>query len=238
MGDRLRTDGRRPLTGEAAEEAAAEEARRRFVTAETRLMAVPSLPEISLHLADDATALWSRSEDQLGAAGAPLPFWAFAWAGGRGLARFVLDSPDLVRGRRVLDFATGSGLVAIAAAKAGAALVEAVDIDPFAVTACRLNAEANGAALDVSCIDRVGSPVDADLVLCGDVFYDRAMTAHVLPWMRALAARGTHVLVGDPGRRYCPQGGIRVLATLTVPTEPALEDAPQKRVRILAIDPH
>lgn len=199
-------------------------------------MAVPSLPEISLHLADDATALWSRSEAELGAAGAPLPFWAFAWAGGRGLARFILDRPDLVRGRRVLDFATGSGLVAIAAARAGAASVDAVDIDPFAVTACRLNAEANGVAVRAACTDRVGSAAGADLVLSGDIFYDRAMTAHVLPWLRTLAANGAELLVGDPGRRYCPEDGIRVLATLTVPTEPALEDAPWKQVRILAID--
>lgn len=233
MGDRLRADGRRSLTGETAEAA-----RRRFVTAETRLMAVPSLPEISLHLADDATALWSRSEAELGAAGAPLPFWAFAWAGGRGLARFILDRPHLVRGRRVLDFATGSGLVAIAAARAGAASVEAVDIDPFAVTACRLNAGANGVAVRAACADRVGSAAGADLVLSGDIFYDRAMTAHVLPWLRTLAADGAEVLVGDPGRRYCPEDGIRVLSTLTVPTEPALEDALEKRVRILAIDAH
>jgi len=201
-------------------------------------MPVPSLPEISLRLADDATALWSRSEAELGAAGAPLPFWAFAWAGGRGLARFILDRPHLVRGRRVLDFATGSGLVAIAAARAGAAFVEAVDIDPFAITACGLNAEANGVAVRAFCADRVGTTAGADLVLSGDIFYDRAMTANVLPWLRRLAADGTEVLVGDPGRRYCPEDGIRALETLTVPTEPALEDALDKRVRILAIDAH
>lgn len=235
MGDRLRDGGHRPLSAGAAPPGDA--ARRRFITAETRLAPVPLLPEIRLYQADDATALWQRTEDALGASGLALPFWAFAWAGGRGLARHVLDHPELVRGRRVLDFAAGSGLVGIASALAGAASVAAVDIDPFAVTAIDLNAAANGVAVAASVADLVGRDVDADMLVCGDIFYDRAMTAAVLPWLRSLAAAGIDVFAGDPGRRYCPSGGVALCGTVQVPVEIALEDSLEKAVRILAVLP-
>ena len=239
MGDRLRDGRDRALS---AGESAAEAARRRFVAAETRLFPVAGLPEIRLHQADDATSLWQKGAAELAAAGigdggAPLPFWAFAWAGGVGIARHILDNPALVRGRHVVDFASGSGLVAIAAARAGASTVAALDIDPFAAAAMRLNAEANDVALTIETADIVGNAVDADILLAGDVFYDRAMTAAVLPWLRKLAASGLLVVAGDPGRHYCPQHGVAVRATITVPTLAAVEDSGQKTVRVLTILP-
>ncbi len=212
-------------------------ARLRFIKAETRLLAVPFVPEIRLWQADDATLLWQRTEDQLNTIGAALPFWAFAWAGGRGLARYVLDRPELVRGRRVLDFAAGSGLVGIAAAMAGAASVDAAETDPYAAAAIGLNAAENGVSITVSPRDIVGSAVAADLVLCGDIFYDRAMTAAVLPWLRRLAFEGVEVIVGDPGRSYRPESGTVLRASLTVPVEAALEDSAVKTVSILTILP-
>lgn len=232
MGDRLCHGGPCTLSAVAV---AKEAERRRFIAAGTRLAPVAGLPEILLHQAEDATSLW-RAAGQ-GAADAPLPFWAFAWAGGVGLARHVLDHPGLVRGRRVIDFAAGSGLIAIAAAKAGAASVEAVDIDPFAATAMRLNAAANGVAIAVATADIVGGVVDADLLLAGDIFYDRAMTDAVLPWLRRVAAANVEVIAGDPGRRYRPQHGVAPSATLTVPTLLTLEDSGRKTVRILTILP-
>ncbi len=237
MGHRLRDGRDRTLTG--AGEAAAEDpvARLRFITAETRLRAVPFVSEIRLWQADDATLLWQRTEDQLETIGAALPFWAFAWAGGRGLARHVLDRPELVRGRRVLDFAAGSGLVGIAAALAGAASVTAAETDAYAIAAIGLNAAENGVTIWQAPGDIVGSRVDADLVLCGDIFYDRAMTAAVLPWLRGLAAGGIEVIVGDPGRSYRPASGIALRASLVVPVEVALEDSVVKTVDILTILP-
>src|SRR3954453_8262693 len=144
-----------------------------FIRAHTRLLAVPHAPEIRLYLADEATALWEKTEEELGEMGLPPPLWAFAWAGGQALARYVLDNPDLVRGKRVLDFASGSGLVAIAAAKAGAAEVTAADIDPFCATAIRLNSEANGVGVGFLGTDCVGTDAGCDVVLAGDVFYDK-----------------------------------------------------------------
>ncbi|WP_425292902.1 class I SAM-dependent methyltransferase [Kaistia soli] len=200
-------------------------------------MPVPHVPEIRLWQADDATLLWQRSEDEIGVIGAALPFWAFAWAGGRGLARHVLDHPGLVRGRRVIDFAAGSGLVGIAAALAGASSVTSVEIDPFAIAAIALNAAANGVEVSPMIGDLVGSAVDADVMLCGDIFYDRAMTAAILPWLRELAASGVTVVVGDPGRSYRPGSGTILRAAITVPVEAALEDSDEKAVDILTILP-
>lgn len=145
-----------------------------FIRAHTRLLPVPHVPEIRVHVADEATALWEKTEEELQQIGLPPPFWAFAWAGGQGLARYVLDHPDSVSGRRVLDFASGSGLVAIAAAKAGAGAVLAADIDPWTETAIRLNAALNGVDIAFTGLDLVGKPVEADVLLAGDVFYDRA----------------------------------------------------------------
>ena len=161
--------------------------------------------EISLYLADEAHELWLKTEDELAEIGLPPPFWAFAWAGGQGLARHVLDRPEIVRGRDVLDFASGSGLVAIAALKAGAKSVVAADIDPFSATAVAMNAAANGVVLDHSSADLIGRDHGWDVVLAGDVFYDRALAARLTPWFDALTRRGAAVLIGDPGRSYLPK---------------------------------
>ena len=203
-----------------------------FICANTALMAPPHVPEIVLHLADEAHALWHRTEEELEQIGLPPPFWAFAWAGGQGLARHVLDHPGLVEGKRVLDFAAGSGLVAIAAAKAGAAHVLAADIDPFCRAAVALNARENGVAVDFTADDLVGRPGAWDVVLAGDVFYDKAFSARLMPWFSALAARGTQILVGDPGRAYLPKAGLEKLATYAVPVTRALEDSEVKRTTV------
>jgi predicted nicotinamide N-methyase len=203
-----------------------------FIRANTCLSAPPHVPEIRLHLADEAHDLWHRTEEELQEIGLQPPFWAFAWAGGQGLARHILDHPEIARGLRVLDFAAGSGLVAIAACKAGAAHVLAADIDPFAETACRLNMAANGVAFDFIAEDLIGPDVPCDVLLAGDVFYDRALAEHILPWFRALAERGTAVLVGDPGRTYLPKDGLTRLATYSVPVTRALEDAEVKRTTV------
>ena len=200
-----------------------------FIRAETRLHPVPHAPEILLHVADEATALWARTEEELGAVGLPPPFWAFAWAGGQALARYVLDRPETVRGRTVLDFASGSGLVAIAAARAGAGRVEASDIDAFAVAAIRLNAGANGVAVEPVAEDLIGADRGWDTVLAGDICYERDLARRVTGWLADLERRGTTVLIGDPGRSYLPSDRLETLATYGVPVTRALEDADVKR---------
>lgn len=216
----------------SATESATRPARRRFVLDNTALLRPPHVPELALRLASEAFDLWRLTEEELESAGLPPPFWAFAWAGGQALARFVLDRPDTVRGRRVLDFASGSGLVALAAARAGAADVAAADIDPFAREAAEINAAANGLAIRALRIDLVGRPVDADVVLAGDVFYDAPFAQTLTPWFDALAASGHTVLVGDPGRAYLPRGRVDLQATYEVPVTRALEDAEVKRTHV------
>ncbi|MGX5843332.1 class I SAM-dependent methyltransferase [Mesorhizobium sp. ArgA1] len=205
---------------------------RRFILDNTALMAPPHVPEIFLRLADEAHDLWQRTEDELTEIGLPPPFWAFAWAGGQGLARCVLDNPSNVRGKRVLDFASGSGLVAIAAAKAGASQVIATDIDPFCETAVRLNAEANGVAIEFCGTDCIGTDAGWDVVLAGDVFYDRSFADRLMPWFSTLKARGADILVGDPGRSYLPKTGLEPLAAYEVAVTRALEDAEVKRTTV------
>jgi predicted nicotinamide N-methyase len=205
---------------------------RAFIRAQTRLLPVPHAPEIRLHLADDAAELWQKTEDELGEIGLPPPFWAFAWAGGQALARYVLDNPGLVAGRRVLDVASGSGLVAIAAGMAGAATIEAADIDAFAVAAIGLNAEANGVAVTLRLADLVGTDEGWDTVLAGDIFYDRDIAGRMTDWLLALQGRGATVLVGDPGRSYLPKEKLEELACYRVPVTRALEDAEIKVSRV------
>lgn len=200
----------------------------RFILGNTTPQAPPHVPEIMLHLADEAHDLWKRTEEELAEIGLPPPFWAFAWAGGQGLARHVLDNPGIVRGRRVLDFATGSGLVAVAAAKAGAADVIAADVDPFCEAAVRLNAEANAVAVRFDGRELVGQAIDADMLLAGDVFYDRAFADRLIPWFSRLSAGGMTILVGDPGRSYLPRELLTRLAEYQVPVTRALEDAEVK----------
>jgi len=203
-----------------------------FIRTNTRLLPVPHAPEIVLHVADDSTALWHQTEDQLGEIGLPPPFWAFAWAGGQALARYVLDRPATVAGRRVLDFAAGSGLAGIAAAKAGAAWVEAVDIDAFALAAIGLNATANNVLIAATQEDLIGRDGGWDVVLAGDVCYERDMAEAVSDWLAGLTQRGATVLIGDPGRAYLPRGRLESLATYQITTTRDLEDAEVKRTSV------
>lgn len=203
-----------------------------FIRANTALTAPPHVPEIALHLADEAHGLWLKTEDELAEIGLPPPFWAFAWAGGQGLARYLLDQPDSMRDRSVLDFASGSGLVAIAAATAGAASVAAADIDPFSEGAIAMNAAANGVALDYTSADLIGTDHGWDIVLAGDVFYDQVLATHLTPWFDALARRGATVLIGDPGRSYLPTQRLEALATYQIAVTRALEDAEVKRTTV------
>jgi len=203
-----------------------------FIRANTRLLAVPHAPEIALHLADEATALWEKTEEQLGEIGLPPPFWAFAWAGGQALARYVLDNPELVAGRRVLDFASGSGLVAIAAAMAGAAQVEASEIDGFAIDAIAINAQVNKVAIAPRAGDIVGADEGWDVVLAGDVSYERDMAQRVTDWLQGLAGRGATVLIGDPGRSYLARERLTPVAEYRVPVTRALEDSEIKKTQV------
>ncbi|WP_245422086.1 class I SAM-dependent methyltransferase [Alsobacter soli] len=203
-----------------------------FIRANTELTPTPHAPEVRLHVATESTELWRKTEEELGEIGLPPPFWAFAWAGGQALARWLLDNPEAVRGRRVLDFASGSGLAGIAAALAGAAPVETVDIDPFALAAIRLNAQANGVALTATREDLVGQDRGWEVVLAGDVCYERDMARAVTDWLEALARRGALVLVGDPGRSYLPRERLQAVATYQVPTTRELEDNEVKRTTV------
>ena len=201
-----------------------------FIRANTAIMTPPHVPEIRLHIADEAHDLWHKTEEELAQIGLPPPFWAFAWAGGQGLARYVLDNPVCVQNRQVLDFATGSGLVAIAAALAGAKSVTAADIDPFCETAVTLNAALNGVDIDCEGHDLVGSPLPQfETVLAGDVFFDREMSSLLIPWFSTLADSGMEILIGDPGRAYLPRENLTLLANYAVPVTRALEDAEVKR---------
>lgn len=208
----------------------------RFVLDNTRLSSVPLTPEVRLWLADEAIELWQRTESDQGTQ-LPPPFWAFAWAGGQALARYVLDHPATLAGRSVLDLAAGSGLVAIAAMKAGAARVTAVEIDPLAVAAIAVNAEANAVPVTAVLGDVLEQQPQEDVVLAGDVFYSREMTRRMLSYLRRAAARGATVLVGDPGRAYLPREHLTLLAEYDVPVPPTLEDTPVKRTTVWSVNP-
>jgi predicted nicotinamide N-methyase len=209
---------------------------RALVLARTRLQRPPAVPELRLHLADDLEPLWEDLQAELDAGDLPPPFWAFAWLGGQALARHLLDTPSEVAGRSVLDLATGSGLCALAAARAGASSVRAVDVDPVCAAAVALNAEANGLAVCFDGRDLLGEPPPpVDVVLAGDVCYDADMSARVLPWLRAAHDRGSRVLLGDPVRHYLPQHGLVLLGEHDVVTTRELEGALVKRVRVLTL---
>jgi predicted nicotinamide N-methyase len=203
-----------------------------FIRENTRPMVPPLVPEVTLHLAHEALHLWEKSEEELGEIGLPPPYWAFAWAGGQALARFVLDHADWVAGRKVLDFAAGSGLVGIAAMRAGAARVTASEIDPVARAAIRLNAAENAVTLTISGADLIGRDRGWEVVLAGDVFYEKPLADRLTPWLTALARRGACVLLGDPGRTYFPKSGIELLATYAVPVTRALEDSEIKKTGV------
>jgi predicted nicotinamide N-methyase len=208
-----------------------------FVRANTRLRPVPLVLEISLHVADEAVPLWQKTEEELGELGLEAPFWAFAWAGGQALARYILDNPALVAGKRVLDFASGSGLVAIAAAKSGARAVEACEIDDFAVAAITLNAEANGANVQAIHADLIGLDEGWEVVLAADICYEREMAGHAFGWLAALAARGAEVRIGDPGRAYLPKERLERIAKYDVPVTRDLEDAEIKNTGVWRLLP-
>jgi predicted nicotinamide N-methyase len=203
-----------------------------FIQQNTELMSPPHVPEIKLLLASEAHELWLKTEDELQEIGLPPPFWAFAWAGGQGLARYILDHPDVVRGKRVVDFASGSGLVAIAAAKAGAAHVLAADIDPWTKSAISLNARANDVHLDITSANIIGDALDADVLLAGDIFYDKSFVDHHFPWLQDQKRRGIRVLVGDPGRSYLPKAHLAFLQTYQVPVSRVLEDSEVKKTTV------
>jgi predicted nicotinamide N-methyase len=250
--------------------------RRAFIRANTRVQAAPHVPEVRLHLADEAIALWQRTEDELAEIGLPPPFWAFAWAGGQALARYLIDHPEIVAGRTVLDLAAGCGIVAIAAMTAGAAAATATEIDAFALEAIALNAALNAVPVAVRGVDLLagaasrdtpsaGSPAAAeaasagahapeaarptarvgtaapvrphgsrsfDVVLAGDVFYERALAERALAFLRAEAARGAAVLIGDPGRSYLPQQELEPVETYQIAVTRALEDTEIKRTTV------
>ena len=212
-------------------------ARRDFIAANTRLQAPPHVPELQLYLADEITPIWKLTEEALAQIGLPPPFWAFAWAGGQALARYVIDNPDVVAGRRVIDFASGSGMVAIAAMKAGAAEVLAADIDPFCEAAVALNAEVNGVVCAFTGEDLLDAPAPgwAQVILAGDICYEKPLAERVLAWLAEARARGATVLIGDPGRSYFPRTGLARLAEYQVPTTRELEDMAVKKTAVWAL---
>jgi predicted nicotinamide N-methyase len=210
---------------------------RDFVRRQTAPAPVALVPEISLYQATELTPLWHATSAQLERYDAS-PFWAFPWAGGQALARHLLDRPELVRGRRVLDFATGSGLVGIAALRAGAASVDSTDLAPFCEVVVPMNASLNGVALVPRLVDLLGQPLeDVDVLLAGDVFYERPMAEASLAWFRALAASGVTVLVGDPGRLYSPREGVADRACFEVPVSLEIEERSPMRTWVLQILP-
>jgi predicted nicotinamide N-methyase len=207
--------------------------RARFIRANTSVMAPPLVPEVMLHLAHEAVPLWQKTEEELGEMGLAPPFWAFAWAGGQALARHVLDHAELVRGRRVTDLASGSGLVGLAAMKAGAASVLAADIDEFSLEAIRLNAALNGMALEVTGEDLLAAPAPpCDVILVGDLFYEKDLAARVLSWLEQAEERGIAALIGDPGRSYLPRERLTKLGEYRVQVTRDLEDAEIKMTSV------
>jgi predicted nicotinamide N-methyase len=203
-----------------------------FIFENTSILAPPHVPELQLHLADEAHDLWLKTEEELEEIGLPPPFWAFAWAGGQGLARYILDHPESVRGKQVLDFASGSGLVAIAAMKAGAAHVLAADIDPWSATATAMNTAINGVEVGHTNEDVLGTDRCEDVILAGDVFYDQSFAVALIPWLSKLAQGGKTILVGDPGRAYCPKDRLEQMAVYEVPVTRALEDSEVKKTTV------
>ena len=208
-----------------------------FVREQTALTIVPLVPELRIFTASAVTPLWFATARWLDDHDSDIPFWSVPWAGGQALARYVLDHPEYVRNARILDFGSGSGIVAIAAARAGAAHVRAVDIDPIAAVAARLNAEANGVAIEISVVDLVGQSLpDVDVVLAGDIWYEPEPSARFRIWLRKLAKNGVRILSADPGRMHVPRR-VRELARYEVPTPFELESVEKRTTRVLAIDP-
>ena len=209
------------------------EGRRAFIVENTRLQSPPHTPELFLHLADEITPIWKMTEEALAQIGLPPPFWAFAWAGGQALARYILDAPHIVAGKRAVDFASGSGIVAIAAMKAGAARVLAADIDGYCGEALALNSQVNAVACDFTDTNLLDAPPPAaDLILAGDICYEKPLADQVMAWLAAARAQGSTVLLGDPGRSYFPKAGLTKLAEYQVKTTRELEDQEVKKTAV------
>jgi predicted nicotinamide N-methyase len=202
-----------------------------FIRKNTAIGVAPLVPEIRLYLASEITPIWHATEAWLNERNVDPPFWAFAWPGGQAAARHILDNPGLVAGKRVLDFAAGCGIAAIACARAGAALVEAAEVDPLAIAAIRLNAALNNVTIVAATGDIVGSACRWDVILCGDVCYEAPMTGHILPWLRRLT-RTAEVWVADPSRFYLPASGLTAFATCHVETSLELEDRTRQDVTL------
>ena len=209
---------------------------RAFVLRHTRLRPIPGIESIRLHLADDVLPLWHSLQEETGDPDVALPYWAFAWGGGLAIARYLADCPEVVAGHRVLDVASGSGLCAIAALRAGAVEVTCADIDPFAIAAAELNSRANAYRIGVVRRDILDDePPDVDVILAGDFAYEAGLAKRVLSWLRQAHERGIHVLIGDPGRRYLPIADLRELASYAVRTTTELEDLALKRGHVYTL---
>jgi predicted nicotinamide N-methyase len=207
-----------------------------FIRANSTLARPALVPELRLYLATEITPIWQATETWLAHANIAPPFWAFAWPGGQAMARHILDNPALVAGRRVLDFAAGGGVAGLAAALAGAAWVEANDIDPLAMAAIGLNAAENNVAVRATPGDIVGAACRWDMILAGDVCYEAPMTRHIMPWLRGMAAQA-EIWVADPGRAYLPGQGLQTLAEYDVPTTLELEDHTHRRTVLYRLRP-
>ncbi len=206
--------------------------RRAFIEKHTIVAAPPLVPEIRLHLATEVTPLWQATEMTLAEVGLPPPFWAFCWPGGQVLARHILDHPEFVQGKRLLDFAAGGGIASIAAVQRGAARVLASEIDAFAIDAMAVNGRLNGVIFETTSADLIGQDGGWDVVFAGDVCYERPMAERIAIWLRALADRGAVVLMADPGRTYMPRGGLEEVARYVVPTSKDLEDRETRETRL------
>lgn len=204
----------------------------RFIADHTRIASAPLVPELRFHLADETIAIWQSTEEALGKQGLPPPFWAFAWAGGQALARYVMDNREIVAGRHVLDFACGCAVAGIGAARAGAGRVDASEIDPFAVAAAHANARLNAVTINAREIDLVGEDQGWDVVLAGDVFYEGPGAQRIAAWLSALHRRGCTVLIGDPGRTFLPRDQLEPLARYDTPVSRDLEDKDVRLARV------
>jgi predicted nicotinamide N-methyase len=202
-----------------------------FIRDNTTILSPPLVPEVTLHLAHEALPIWQKTEDELGAIGLPPPFWAFAWAGGQALARYILDNSEIVAGKTVIDLASGSGLVGIAAMKAGAATVVAADIDEFAAAAMQINSDLNFVTLDITSQNLLDTPPPlVDVILVGDLFYEKSVAEKCFAWLQQSNAQT--ILIGDPGRSYLPQDKLVKIASYAVPVSRDLEDAEIKQTSV------
>lgn len=211
--------------------------RKAFIREKTALLKAPLVPELKVHQAVEYTPLWEATERVLNKDQLPPPFWAFAWPGSQALARYVLDHPEVVRHRSVLDFGSGNGLAAIAAARAGARSAIAADIDPFAAAAAEVNAEANGVEVQTSTLDLVGRKGRWDVILAGDVCYERGLTEAVVAWLTERASQGIRVFVGDPKRMWAPTDGVIERARYDVPVPPEVEDVSSRETPVFELVP-